>query len=101
MGTEVDTGKLGKSSPSTANIEQLVARLETNLLADDSELVILELFEGLLLRGVRDDTRGVDHARAKEPPVEVITSVVVVTDLFLICKTLEGSSLRNQQRLIP
>jgi hypothetical protein len=25
----------------------------------------------------------------------------VVTDLFLICKTLEGSSLRNQQRLIP
>jgi hypothetical protein len=25
----------------------------------------------------------------------------VVTDLFLICNTLEGSSLRNQQRLIP
>jgi hypothetical protein len=42
------------------------------------------LLEGLLLVDIRNDTGGVDHTWAQEPAVEVIASVVVVTDLLLI-----------------
>lgn len=89
MSTEVDTGKICKSSPSAANIQHLVSRLEPNLLADNGEFVILELFESFLFRRVRDNTRRVNHAWAKEPAVEVITSVVVVANLLLVYSALE------------
>lgn len=48
----------------------LVGRLEVELVADDGELVVLELFEGLFLVDVEDDAGGVDHTRAKEPMQE-------------------------------
>lgn len=83
-GAIVLAGEAGEGAPAAANIKQAVALLQTNLLADDGHLVVLELLEGLLPGDVGNDTRGVDHARAKEPAVEVITSVVVVTDLLLI-----------------
>jgi hypothetical protein len=51
-------------------------------------LVILQLFKGLLFRGVRDYTRRVNHAWAEEPAVEVVTSVIVISNLFLICSVL-------------
>lgn len=85
---DVDTVLLGskssESSPATANIENLLALLESGLLTDDSQLVVLHLFEGLGLVDVGDDTGGVDHSGAKEPGVEVISSVVVFSDLLLV-----------------
>lgn len=84
MSAEVDGSKLGESSPTAANVEHSLALLEIDLLADNGELVILELLEALLLVDIRDNAGGVDHAWAKEPAVEIVTSVVVVTDLLLI-----------------
>ena len=81
---EVDRGELGKSSPSAADVKHSLALLKIDLLADNGELVVLKLLKGLLLVDVGDDTRGIDHARAKEPAVEVVASVVMVTDLLLI-----------------
>jgi len=45
----------------------------------------LELFKSLLLVDIRNNTRCVDHAWAKEPAVEIIASVVMVSNLLLIC----------------
>lgn len=84
VSTVVSRGVLGESAPATAKVEHLVARLDTNLLANDGQLVVLELLKGLLLVDVADDTGSVDHAGAKEPSVEVVTAVVVVTDLLLV-----------------
>ena len=86
LGSEVDAGEASQGAPAAADIKQGLALLETDLLADDGELVVLELLQRLLLLDVRDDTRGVDHARAKEPTVEVVAAVVVVTNLLLIWK---------------
>jgi hypothetical protein len=44
------------------------------------------LFQCLFLSGVRYNARSVDHARAEEPAVEIITAVVVVSNLLLICR---------------
>lgn len=84
VGAVVNRSVLGKGAPAAAKVKNLVARLDTNLLANDSQLVVLELLKSLLLVDVADDTRGVDHAGAKEPSVEVVTAVVVVTNLLLI-----------------
>jgi len=88
----VGRGELGKSSPTAANVEHLLAPLEADLLTYDSHLVVLKLFERLLLVDVGDDTGGVDHARAEEPAVEVVAAVVVVTDLFLVCGVVSWNS---------
>lgn len=77
-------GVSGKSTPSTSNIKNLLALLKGGLLANNSELVILELLEGLELVDVRNNTGSVDHSGTKEPSVEVITPVVVLSDLLLI-----------------
>jgi hypothetical protein len=50
----------------------------------------LQLFEGLFLVDVGDYTRCVDHSWAQEPSVEVVTAVVVVSNLLLICKKRKG-----------
>jgi hypothetical protein len=84
VSTIVDGGVLGEGSPATAEIENLVTGLGANLLTDDGQLVVLKLLEGLLRVDIADNAGGVDHAGAKEPGVEVITSVVVVTDLLLV-----------------
>lgn len=85
MRAVVDGGELGQSAPTAADVEHALTRLEADLLADNGHLVVLELLEGLFLLDVADDTAGVDHARAKEPAVEVVTSIVVVTNLLLVC----------------
>lgn len=86
-GTVVCRSELGECAPSTTNIEHSLAFLEADLLTDNAELVVLELFQALLLVDVGDDAGCVDHARAQEPAVEVITTIVVVSDLLLILRT--------------
>lgn len=63
-----------EGSPSAADVEKLVGRLKVEPLANESELVVLELLERLGPGDVLDDARGVDHARSEEPLVEVVTS---------------------------
>ena len=58
----------------TATFDRPIRRLQVQLLTDDSKLVVLESLKGLFDSIVRDDARGVDHARAKEPRVEVVTA---------------------------
>jgi hypothetical protein len=87
MSAKVLRSKAGERSPATSEIKHLVARLQVNLGTDDLELVVLKLLESLLLRDVGDDTGSVNHARAQEPTVEVITAVVVIADLLLIWAT--------------
>jgi hypothetical protein len=88
MGTIFGRSVLGESAPSAADVEEFLTGLEINLFANDTELVILELFEGLFAVDVGYYARGVDHARAEEPAVEVITAVIVVTDLLLVYNSL-------------
>jgi hypothetical protein len=57
----------GEGAPSTADVEKTVFGLEVEFGADETEFVVLEVFEGGILISVNDDTRGVDHAWAKEP----------------------------------
>lgn len=84
VSTIVDGSILGQSTPATAKIKDGVSGLESNLLTNDSQLVILQLLESLFLVDVTDNARSIDHARSQEPSVEVITTVIVVTDLLLI-----------------
>jgi hypothetical protein len=84
LSAKVDTGKLGQGSPAASNIKHALVLLEVNLLANNGKLVVLELLKGLLLGDVRNNAGGVNHTWAKEPPVEIIASVIVVSDLLLI-----------------
>jgi hypothetical protein len=88
LSAKVDTGKLGQSSPAASNIKHALVLLKVNLLANDGKLVILELLKGLLLGDVGNNARGVNHTWAKEPPIEIIASVIVISDLLLICQIL-------------
>lgn len=99
VGTVLLASEAGKGTPTTANIEHRVALGETNLLANNGEFVVLELLKSLLAVDVRDDTGGVDHARAKEPAVEIITTVVVVADLLLVWQMLVGFVTRLSERI--
>lgn len=87
VGAVVCRCKFGESTPATANIEHLLALLESDFLAHETKLVILQLFEALLLVGVGNDARSVDHARTQEPAVEVIATIIVVSDLLLVLRT--------------
>lgn len=87
LSTVVGRSELGESAPTAAEIKHAVTGLETNLLADNGQLVVLQLLKGLFLVDVGDNTRSVDHARAEEPRVEVIAAVVVVADLLLVLRT--------------
>lgn len=95
LGAKVDAGEASEGAPAAANVKEGLTLLEIDLLAHNRKLVVLELLEGLLLGDVRDDTRSVDHARTEEPAVEVITAVVVVTDLLLILGAGVHDDLRN------
>ena len=87
-GTILLTGEASKSTPTTANVEHGVALGKTDLLTDNGKLVVLEFLKRLLAVDVGDDTRSVNHAGTKEPAVEIITTVVVVTNLLLVWQTL-------------
>ena len=58
--TIVLAGIGGQSTPSTTDIQQSVRGLEVELFAHERELVVLQLFQGLKLGRVRDDSRGVN-----------------------------------------
>jgi hypothetical protein len=77
-------GVSDKGSPSTTNVQKSVSLLQSELLTDHVELVVLQFFQRLLSVDVRDDTAGVDHSRSEEPRVKVISPVVVVSDLVLV-----------------
>jgi hypothetical protein len=95
MGTIFGRSVLGESAPSAAYVEEFLTGLETDLFANDTELVILELFEGLFAVDVGYYARGVYHARAEKPAVEVITAVIVVTDLLLVYNSLALLNMRE------
>ena len=61
--TIVLAGIGGQSTPSTTDIQQSVRGLEVELFAHERELVVLQLFQGLKLGRVRDDSRGVNPTR--------------------------------------
>ena len=84
VGTIVNRRVFGERTPATAKVKDRITGLNTNLLTNNSHLVILQFFEGFFPVDVANQTGRVDHAGAQEPGVEVITSVVVVTHLFLI-----------------
>ena len=73
-----------ESAPAAADVEHALILLQTDLLADHGQLIVLELLQGLLSVDVGDDTGGVDHAGPEKPAVEVVAAVVVVADLLLI-----------------
>lgn len=78
------TGKASKSAPAAADIQESLALLETDLLAHDSQLVVLELLKALLGIDVGDDSGGVDHTGTQEPGVEIISSIIVISYLLLV-----------------
>jgi hypothetical protein len=67
VATVVLSGEGDEGSPSASNVEQLVGRLEVELLAHELELVVLQLLERLRVLDVLHDSRGVDHSGSKEP----------------------------------
>lgn len=87
MGPVQLAGKTGERSPAAANVQDFLAGLETNFFADDGHLVVLQLLEGLLLVDIRDDARGVNHARTEEPTVEVVATIIMIPNLLFVCTT--------------
>jgi hypothetical protein len=104
-----------ESTPAASNIEVAITRLKSELLADNDQLVVLKLLKSFLVFEILDDTAGVDHARAEEPEyqmtnegsvqmndilcapvVEIITTVVMVANLFFILGSRVDDNLRNQ-----
>lgn len=94
VGAVVNRGVLSEGTPTAAKIKDLVTGLNTDLLTNDGQLVILQFFESLLLVDVTNDTGSVDHAGAKEPSIEVITTVVVVADLLFIYSIISNSPFK-------
>ena len=84
LSSVVDTGEAREGAPTAADVEQRIALLETDLLTDNGELVVLDLLQRLLFLDIGDDAGRVDHAGTEEPAVEVVTAVVVVTALLLV-----------------
>ena len=58
-----------KSAPATSNVEVAITRLKSELLADDGQLVVLELLKRFLALEILDDAARVDHTRTEEPEI--------------------------------
>lgn len=84
VGAIVPGSETSESTPSAAKVEHTITVLEVNFLANDLEFVVLELFERFLLVDVGNNTGSVDHAWAQEPAVEVITAIIMVTNLLFV-----------------
>lgn len=74
----------GEGTPTAAYVKETIFRLEVKFRANETEFVVLKFLKGGVLVSINDNTGGVDHAVAKEPFVEVITSVIVVANLLFI-----------------
>jgi len=96
VGTVVLGGVGNEGTPAAANVEHAVAWAEFKLLADELELVVLKFFECLLTGSVADDAGGVDHTRPKEPAVEVVAAVVMLSDLVVILGAVVEEDVRDQ-----
>lgn len=105
--TQGDTGHMGpvvirsvggQSTPATAKVQHGLTFLKADLLAHNLQLVVLQLLKSLFSSDVGDDTRSVDHARTKEPGVEVVTTVVVVSDLLFVLGTGVHDHFRNETK---
>lgn len=94
IGTKVDTGKLSQSTPATSDIKHALILLQINLLAYDGKLVILKFFKSFLLVDVGDNTGGVNHTWAEEPSIEIIASIIVISDLLLIFKNISRQNYK-------
>jgi hypothetical protein len=70
----------GEGASSTAHVEETIFGLEVELRADETEFIVLEFFEGDILIGIKDDTRGVGKdggnliCKGYVPFIETITS---------------------------
>lgn len=73
-----------ESTPSTTNIQQPITLLQVQFITDHSHLVILQFLKSFHLVDILNKTTGVDHPLSEEPGVEIVSSVVVVSDLFFI-----------------
>lgn len=91
----------GEGSPSTAHVEHCVTLFQLNLFANDGKLVVLKLLKRLFSINVRHDTGGVNHTWPEKPTVEVISSIVVAADLFLIFPMSADSSWKFDKRILP
>ena len=63
-------GMKGKCAPSATNVEETLAFLELNFVANDVELLVLHVVEGVF--GGKANTGGVNHGVAEEGVVEVV-----------------------------
>jgi len=69
----------GESAPTAADIQKSLALLEVNLVENELELVLLSDLEGLL--SIVEDSGSVDHHGAEERRIEIVTAVIMVSDL--------------------
>ena len=66
------------ATPAAAHVEQAHAGLQSELAADQVELLLLCLLECRVSRG--EDRAGVRHGRTEDPAVEAVGDVVVVVN---------------------
>lgn len=96
LGTELGGAEGGPGTPATAQVQDVVDLGQLDLGGHGVQLVVLQLLQGLFLGDVADNTGGVDHAGTQEPGVEIVTSVVVVSDLLLVLRTRVHDHLRDE-----
>jgi hypothetical protein len=77
-------GMSNKCTPSTTNIQQPITLLQIQFITNHSHLVILQFLKSFHLVDIFNKTTGVNHPLSEEPGVEIVSSVVVVSDLFFI-----------------
>ena len=93
--TVLRAGVFREGAPSAANVKQGLARLDADLLTHHRKLVILQLLQRLFFIDVRDDAGGIYHPGPEEPTVEVVTSIVMVSNLLLVCSIQPTVSLTS------
>lgn len=96
VASEVLGGVRNERSPSTANIKQGVSFLEVQFATHDGKLIVLKSLQGFIGVSIQNNAGGVDHAWAKEPRVEVVTTVIMASNLFLVLGLRVDNDLRNK-----
>jgi hypothetical protein len=101
---DLDAMALGRvdreRAPAAADVEEPLARLEPELLADQLTLVVLRLLEGR--RPAREDRAAVGHHRVEEQREELVAGVVVVSDSAAVAsEAVEAPALAQLDRRHP
>ena len=76
IGAAVARSIHGKRSPAASDIEQTLPRLQLELVADQSDLLVLRRLQ--ILIQIREEGAGIDHPRSEKPVEEIVASIVVV-----------------------